>query len=159
MTGDNWKPEAWPSDEKKYKARDISEGQTRSSYFAGTNGSSYVIPNLDDKRLINWMRPARGPSLTKLERVIQNRDLKQGEELNFVLEDNWESGTFSGQKSLVLSTMSGVGGKNGFFGYCYVAVGALMVVVALVLVITNMRLSREPGEMMYFAIKDVRPLQ
>mmetsp|Transcript_3498 Transcript_3498/g.6696 ORF Transcript_3498/g.6696 Transcript_3498/m.6696 type:complete len:345 (-) Transcript_3498:214-1248(-) len=159
MSGDNWKAQAWPSDEEKYKARDITQEETRSSYFSGKNGSSYEIPNLDDKRLINWMRPARGPSFTKLERILHTRDLKRGEELNFVVEDNWESSRFSGQKSLVISTMSGVGGKNDFFGYCYVVVGALMVTLALVLVITNMKLSREPGEMMYFAINEIRPLQ
>mmetsp|Transcript_7933 Transcript_7933/g.17759 ORF Transcript_7933/g.17759 Transcript_7933/m.17759 type:complete len:402 (-) Transcript_7933:604-1809(-) len=62
--------------------------------------------------------------------------------------------SFGGTKTLVLSTTSWLGGKNGFLGWAYLVVGVVCVVLALAFAI-KLRLSpRSPGTAFFVANKN-----
>mmetsp|Transcript_8704 Transcript_8704/g.14133 ORF Transcript_8704/g.14133 Transcript_8704/m.14133 type:complete len:416 (-) Transcript_8704:110-1357(-) len=151
MEGDNFKSICWPSDKNKFKLRDLKEDETRTSYFSGSNETSYIIPPLSNERLITWMRPARSPELIAVDKVIENRDLKKGEELSFNLKNIWNARKFNAEKSIVITTMSWMGGKSDFLGFAYISVGATMIIAGLVMLMLSCHLNREPGEIMHFA--------
>jgi len=47
--------------------------------------------------------------------------------------------SYEGKKSFVLSTTNALGGKNYFLAICYIVVGALCIVFALIFFIAYMR--------------------
>jgi hypothetical protein len=89
------------------------------------------------------------PTFKKLYRVI-NRDLKKGETLTVNVKDNYSVGDFDGEKAVVLSTTSWMGGKNNFLGLAYIVVGAVCILLAIAFLIKHCVSPRPLGDMKYF---------
>jgi len=157
MEGENWKQEAWPSDVRKFQARALKPTETNTSYFSGEDPNSYQIVPPSDQRLLVWMRCSRaGSHLTKLDRVISNRDLKEGEHLNFRIESKWRNDLFGGEKGLVISTMSWNGGQAKFLGITFVVAGCLAIAVSMIALLWDKLSEREPGQLLYFKVMESR---
>ena len=116
---------AWESDRKMY------------SHDPGANITGVrVVPDITDEDFLVWMRVAAFPDFRKLYRVIDRDAAVEaglGTELNGTLrltvENNYPVSAF-GTKSLVLTELSWLGGKNAFIGWLYVAVGAAYLIFA-----------------------------
>jgi len=63
--------------------------------------------------------------------------------------NNYKTSDFSGQKAVVLSTTSWIGGKNDFLGIAYLTVGCLCVLLGLIFLIKHLVSPRPLGDMHY----------
>lgn len=126
-------------------------------------GSGYCV---EDEHFIVWMRSAGLPSFRKLWGTVNeplmpgnytvtvtNGVLSDGSYLNPSTEAEqtflYPVSTFGGTKSLVLSTVSSIGGRNYFLGYAYLLVGVVCLVLALCFFIKHRMAPRELGTAPY----------
>ena len=109
-------------------------------------GPRGTIPDLNNEHLMNWMRPAAFPTFKKLYAII-NKDLKKGDKLTFDVYDTFDNEQYDGEKSLVLSTASWVGGQSYFLAYLYIAVGAFCFTMALLVFMKQLIWPRKLGNM------------
>jgi len=102
---------AWKSDvSDKFKQRKLGARDT--NYYGGMR-----LPDVNDEDFIVWMRTAGLPTFKKLYRII-DQDLQQGDKIVFFVHNVYPVSGFSGEKAIILSTTSWLGGKNDFFGHC-----------------------------------------
>ena len=98
---------------------------------------------MTDPHFIVWMRTAGLPNFRKLWGQISDTTLKAGETYTVEVDNNYPVNTFSGQKSLVFSTTNMFGGKNYFLAVCYIVVGSLCLVFAIIFFIAYMTKNRQ----------------
>lgn len=125
---------AWDSDVKvKFKNPDPSAAGTR------------LTPPVDfeDEDFIVWMRTAGQPAFRKMYRIIDS-DLPAGD-YSVTVNSLFPVTEFSGTKSLVLSTVSWMGGKNTFLGTAYIVVGIICLLIGTVLLLLNICCPRHPA--------------
>jgi hypothetical protein len=90
-------------------------------YTPVTNTAGYGISN---SHFINWMRTAGLSTFRKLYGRIDT-DLNVGDKIFVGIQSNFEVQSYQGTKSVVLSTATWAGGKNGFIGISYIVIGSL----------------------------------
>ena len=83
------------------------------------------------------MRTAGLPNFRKLYGKFED-DIQPGT-YEMIIESNYNVSSYDGKKSFVLSTTNALGGKNYFLAICYIVVGALCIVFALIFFIAYMR--------------------
>jgi len=106
-----------------------------------------IIPDFQDEDFIVWMRTAGLPNFKKLHRIIE-QDLQPGP-YSVIIESNYPVASFSGSKSVVLSTTSWIGGKNTFLGWSYIAVGIACFVQGIAFALKQKISPRKLGDPKY----------
>ncbi len=76
------------------------------------------------------MRTAGLPNFRKLWGKLE-QDLIPGR-YTVVIKNNYDVNGFEGNKSFVLSTTNALGGKNYFLAVCYIVVGSLCLIFAII---------------------------
>lgn len=89
------------------------------------------------EHFIVWMRTAGLPNFRKLWGRIETDLLPGTYQLQIV--NRYNVAQFEGQKSFVLSTTNALGGKNYFLAICYLVVGSLCIVFAIIFFIAFLR--------------------
>jgi len=84
------------------------------------------------------MRTAGLPNFRKLWGRIENETLQPGTYTIKVL-NQYDVSSFQGSKSFVISTTNALGGKNYFLAICYLVVGSLCIVFALIFLVAFLR--------------------
>jgi len=69
--------------------------------------------------------------------------------VTFSVEANFDVSNFKGTKSLVLSTTTWFGGKNGFLGSCFVAVGSICLAFGVGFLIKQAASPRALGDLKF----------
>lgn len=144
---------AWKSDRKtKFKRRETAADEIgwRPEDEGGSDiGPGGYMPRVDSEEFMVWMRTAGLPTFKKLHRII-GTELPKGQNFQMEVTNVYPVEGFNGQKSIVLSTTSWLGGKNDFLGLAYIVVGALCLALAVAFLIKNIVSPRQLGEMSYF---------
>jgi len=86
------------------------------------------------------MRTAGLPNFRKLWGKI-NEVLEPGN-YTITVDNNYDVSSFDGKKSFVLSTTNALGGKNYFLAICYIVVGALCIVFAIIFLVAFLKKRR-----------------
>lgn len=128
---------SWASDRAtKFKAVGSANYQAYSSKvqflnetYPGLYSSGGRTLDVDNEHFIVWMRPAALPNFRKLYGRIDSA-IPAGTVLTFNVSAAFPVTIFSGKKSLVVSTMSWMGGKNPFLGIAYIVVGFVCLGIA-----------------------------
>ncbi|KAH9925292.1 cell cycle control protein [Fomitopsis serialis] len=143
---------AWPGEAKKYAE---TPGYSLDEIVPPPNwGKLYPNytsdnppPNLrTDEHFQNWMRTAGLPTFTKLYGRNDNDELQKGR-YQIIVNMNYPVRGFGGTKSIVISTVSWIGGKNPFLGWAYVASAGLLVLLAILGTIRHLVRPRKLGDM------------
>lgn len=83
------------------------------------------------------MRTAGLPNFRKLWGKISN-DLLPGT-YTVAITNKYNVNDFDGNKSFVLSTTNALGGKNYFLAICYIVVGSLCLIFALIFLVAFLK--------------------
>jgi hypothetical protein len=126
---------AWPGEAKKYKpttynASDIVPPPNWSARFPqGYNSSN--LPDLStNEHFQNWMRTSGLPTFSKLWGRNDHDVMAKGN-YQVTVNLNFPVLPYKGTKSIVISTVSWIGGKNPFLGWAYVTSAAVFVLLAV----------------------------
>jgi hypothetical protein len=92
---------------------------------------------MTDEHFIVWMRTAGLPNFRKLWGRIE-AGIKAGT-YDLTIDNNYDVSSFDGKKTFVLSTTNALGGKNYFLAICYIVVGALCIVFAIIFLIAFLK--------------------
>ncbi|WWC62818.1 uncharacterized protein I303_105416 [Kwoniella dejecticola CBS 10117] len=105
------------------------------------------FPNLqEDEHFQIWMRIAALPTFRKLWARNDDEVMTQGR-YRVSAYMNYPVKQFSGTKSVVISTVSWIGGKQPFLGWAYIAAAILCVVLAIAGLIRHLVKPRKLGDM------------
>ncbi|KAK0240501.1 cell cycle control protein [Armillaria nabsnona] len=149
---------AWSGEAKKYATTPIGSGGYSSlddivpppnwmKRFPNGYNDTNLPPNLkEDLHFQNWMRTAGLPTFTKLY-GRNDADTMVAGTYQIVIGLNFPVLPYKGTKSVVITTVSWIGGKNPFLGWAYVAAAALFVLLAVVGTARHLIKPRRLGDM------------
>ncbi|KAI0836760.1 Lem3/Cdc50 [Hypoxylon sp. FL0890] len=149
---------AWESDKDLYKPRVnpnfdniIPPPNWAIRYPNGTYTTENPPPNLhDDEHFMVWMRTAGLPTFSKLYGRNDTSNMLVGT-YSMDIIDNFRTDEYQGKKSIVITTLSVMGGKNNFLGILWLVVGGFCIALALLFLITNLIKPRKLGDHTYLS--------
>ena len=136
---------AWPSDVKnkfKYPSTPYDP-----NHYTNISADGHPLPSVVDEDFIVWMRTSGLPTFKKLYRVMDDVVLASGDVLVVATSDTYRTEGYGGEKWVVLSETSWMGGRNEFLGWAYVAVGIACVVVAMIFLVKHLVRPRKLGDL------------
>ncbi|XP_074310677.1 ALA-interacting subunit 5-like isoform X2 [Silene latifolia] len=148
--GVNKKGIAWESDRKHKFGSDVYPKNFQSQGLIGGGKLNSSIPLSEQEDLIVWMRTAALSKFRKLYGKIEE-DLDANQVVSVVVQNNYNTYSFGGKKTLVLSTTSWIGGKNDFLGVGYLTVGGISLFLALGFILVYILKPRAIGDPSYLS--------
>lgn len=151
---------AWPSDKNiRFRNPPIPYGKDLKAAFDGTthppNWKSpvYELEKYEDNNgfqneaLIVWMRTAALPTFRKLYAIVGgDRDFLPRGKYELLVNYNYPVKMFDGQKDLIISNTSWLGGKNNFLGIAYIVVGGICFIISAFFLYIHKKFGRLPSE-------------
>ncbi|KAF8391033.1 hypothetical protein HHK36_023333 [Tetracentron sinense] len=129
---------AWKSDRNHKFGKHVYPFNFQNGTLIGGGKLDPSLSLSDQEDLIVWMRTAALPSFRKLYGRIEE-DLEAEEVILVNLTNNYNTYSFGGKKTLVLSTSSWLGGKNDFLGIAYIAVGSSCIFISFVFMLLHVK--------------------
>lgn len=103
-----------------------------------------------DEHFIVWMRTAALSHFRKLWGRIDT-DIPKGTIITIAVANRYNTYRFDGQKHVVLSTSSWLGGKNNFLGIAYIVVGGISFLSGCAFFLVQWRFPRQRGDVSYLS--------
>ncbi|KAF9913817.1 hypothetical protein BX616_009525 [Lobosporangium transversale] len=146
---------AWDGDASKYAkySYELSEIRPPPNWRNYPNGYSEASPPInvaEDEHFQVWMRTSGLPNFRKIYAKNEQDDLPVGT-YTIDIDMNYNVTSFTGTKSIVISTVSFMGGRNPFLGIAYVVVGVLCVVLGFLFVARHLYKPRRLGDHTFVA--------
>ncbi|XP_078368787.1 cell cycle control protein 50A-like isoform X2 [Oculina patagonica] len=133
---DYTKPPNWP--------KPVYELDTEHADNNGFQNQDFIV----------WMRTAAFSTFRKLYRkVVHTGEFENGlPEGDYQLDINYNFPvtSFDGEKRVILSTASWIGGKNPFLGIAYITVGVLCLVLGFSFLIIHLKFGKRPSTVQSF---------
>ena len=143
---------SWATDRlNKFKAVPASTRAANNETHQFISETYPGVASVEDEHFIVWMRTAALPRFRKLYARIDTT-LKANTRLSIDIGENFPVKQFGGAKSVVISTLSILGGKNDFLGIAYIAVGAVCAAMAVAFLIKECTCPRRPGDLKYLRL-------
>mmetsp|Transcript_18904 Transcript_18904/g.26322 ORF Transcript_18904/g.26322 Transcript_18904/m.26322 type:complete len:329 (+) Transcript_18904:110-1096(+) len=153
LEGQNWDGSniAWTSD-RDTKFKNVSNDNIDDLDDVnriGTRGNLLPFPSEQD--FMVWFRVAGLPRFNKLYRKISDKSFKKGDTLTVFIDNLFDVSEFRGEKHIFISEVSWIGGSNFFLGICYLVVGLLCAIYAILMLLKRSLDHRRMGEMKYYS--------
>jgi hypothetical protein len=148
----------WPGEKNKYKQtkQNPSElipppywrGNYTNSPYSWPNGytNGNVYDPSEDEHFMVWMRVAGLPTFRKLY-MRNDNDAMQSGRYSITIYDNYPVDMFHGTKSIVISTVTWVGGRSIFLGAAFIATAALCVLLGVIFTARHLIRPRKLGDL------------
>ncbi|XP_051133026.1 ALA-interacting subunit 1-like [Andrographis paniculata] len=146
----NKKDLSWPGERKKKFGSHVYPKNFQSGDLIGGAKLDEKIPLSEQEDLIVWMRTSALPTFRKLYGKIET-DLEADEKITVEIQNNYNTYSYDGKKTLVISTASWVGGKNDFLGKMYMTVGGTSLCLAIVFILLYIAIPRPLGDTTYLS--------
>ncbi|KAK8056626.1 ligand-effect modulator 3 family [Apiospora rasikravindrae] len=104
----------------------------------------------NDEHFMVWMRTAGLPTFSKLYMRSDNATMGRGT-YSLSIISNFRTDVFQGEKAVVITTRTVIGGKNNFLGIAYVVVGGICIVLGVVFTVTHLIKPRKLGDHTYLS--------
>ncbi|KAI7739596.1 hypothetical protein M8C21_022621, partial [Ambrosia artemisiifolia] len=141
---------AWKSD-KNYKfGSNVYPKNFQKGELIGGGALDESKPLSEQEGLIVWMKTAALPTFRKLYGKIHT-DLEANETITVVIQNNYNTYVFGGEKKVALSTANWIGGKNDFFGVAFLTVGGVCIFVAIIFIFLYVLKPRPLGDPAYLS--------
>lgn len=144
---------AWPGEKNKYTDNpkldwtQVLPPPNWRERYPQYNNTPDGHPNLaSDEHFQNWMRTAGLPTFTKLYGRNDDAPMVKGN-YQIPIGMNFPVTQFGGTKSIVISNVAWIGGKNPFLGWAYIATAGLFMLLALAGTIRHCIRPRKLGDM------------
>lgn len=95
------------------------------------------VEGMQNEHFMVWMRTAALPTFRKLYGTVQG-PFKKGTTLTFFTISDFDVRSFGGSKSLIISTLSSIGGRNSYIGTAFIVVGSLALLLTLLFVLKHL---------------------
>ncbi|KAJ1293312.1 hypothetical protein BS78_01G058100 [Paspalum vaginatum] len=141
----NRKNISWKSDREHKFGKNVFPSNFQNGTLIGGGKLHPNVPLSEQEDLIVWMRTAALPKFRKLYGVIEE-NLQVDQTITILIRNNYNTYTFGGKKSLVLSTATWLGGKNDFLGHAYIVTGSLSIFMAILFALVHAKYPRAQGD-------------
>ncbi|KAJ1834887.1 alkylphosphocholine resistance protein lem3 [Coemansia sp. RSA 2706] len=144
---------AWDADRKRFNPSAYKPGDVYPppNWHARYGDAYDALPDLaSDEHFMVWMRTAGLPTFRKLYMKNEHDVMKSGI-YQIDVEMNYDTRSFGGTKSLVISTTSFIGGRNPVLGIAFIAVGGLCVLLGCIFAIRHLYRPRRLGDHTYLS--------
>ncbi|KAJ8773903.1 hypothetical protein K2173_009334 [Erythroxylum novogranatense] len=125
---------AWKSDREHKYGSDVYPKNFQSGVLIGGAKLNSSIPLSEQEDLIVWMRTAALPTFRKLYGRIEE-SLQANDVIEVVIQNNYNTYSYNGKKTVILSTTTWIGGRNQFLGIAYLSVGSLCLFIAILFIL------------------------
>jgi len=127
---------ALPTDTNNKELKLTDDDTSRYIKANGQKRDDFDMPPILSDQYLIWMRPATSSTFYKLYAKI-TKTLNPGDELTFTITEKYPATSYGGEKSLVVTTASAIGGKNMVLSVCLLAFGSLGYIGIIGIVITH----------------------
>ncbi|KAF9429127.1 hypothetical protein BGZ76_001783 [Entomortierella beljakovae] len=138
---------------------DLSAVRPPPNWKSFMNGYSNATPPIDitkDEHFQVWMRTSGLPNFRKIYGKNDLQSLNPGT-YTIDIDMNYNVTEYGGTKSIVISTVSFMGGRNPFLGIAYIVVGVLCVVLGLLFTARHLYKPRRLGDHTYLSWNQATP--
>jgi len=132
---------AWKIDRKAlFSDRDASNFNTDEE--RGLRGGGTITTPLNEaEHFMLWMRPTATPDLFHLWGRI-DRDLEEGTQLRLQVHNRYNTYGWAGEKGVLLTTNSWMGGSNIFIGVYCIVLGGMYLIASVVMLMSYLYQNR-----------------